>query len=332
MSVIESFSVGRRQKVELEVLLPFYNPKRDHFEECIDSLNHQTFRNFRIIFIDDCGTYLYDNQWFIGRVKGPFTIIRLPQNLGVGGALNEGLKAINAPFVARMDSDDINLPERFDAQLKFLREHQEIGMIGCQVQRFGSRATRCTRFPMHHAEMIANLPFGLPFMHPTLMFRREALGESQYNEDIPAGEGFPLWAELAHKGVKMANLPLVLFKYRMEAQNTSLLPRADRAERFKTIQRTSLPILFGTDSDVWDDLIASGALTQLSFMYIKEDPWISQADLKDHAQNLLGWCDHNGVQFEGRDAMQRQLRKRLFWNRTFVHHKTWKVFRTYFGG
>ena len=329
--MIESFYVRRNEHVELEVLLPFHNPKRDHFEECIDSLNHQTFRNFRIIFIDDYGADFYDNQWFIERVKGPFTIIRLPQNRGVGGALNEGLKAINAPFVARMDSDDINLPERFDAQLKFLREHQEIGMIGCQVQRFGSRVTRCIRFPIHHAEMIANLPFGLPFIHPTLMFRREALGESKYNEDIPAGEGFPLWAELAHKGVKMANLPLVLFKYRMEAQNTSLLPRSDRAERFKTIQRTSLPILFGTDSDVWDDLIASGALTQLSFMYDEGDLWISQAALRDHAQTLLDWCDRNGAQFEGRDAMQRQLRERLFWNRTFVLHKIWKVLRVYFG-
>jgi glycosyltransferase involved in cell wall biosynthesis len=332
MRMVESCFVGRNEPVELEVLLPFHNPKCDHFEECIDSLNYQTFRDFRIIFIDDHGTDFYDDQWFKERVKGPFTVIRLLQNLGVGGALNEGVKAIKAPFVARMDSDDINLPERFDVQLKFLREHQEIGMIGCQVQRFGSTTTKSTRFPLQHAEMIATLPFGLPFIHPTLMFRREALGESQYNEDIPAGEGVPLWAELAHKGVKMANVPLVLFKYRMGAHNTSLLPRAERAERFKTIQRTVLPILFGTDADVWDDLIASGALTQLSFMYNEGDPWISQAALKDHAQNLLDWCDHNSVQFEGLDAMQRQLRRRLFWNRTFILHKIWKVFRTHFGG
>ena len=332
MSKIDSFHVRGNEQVDIEVLLPFYDPKREHFEECIDSLNAQTFRNFRIIFMDDFGVEVINNQWFAERVKRAFTIIRLPKNRGVGGALNAGLKAVSAPFIARMDSDDINLPERFEAQLNFLYEHQEIGMVGCQVQRFGSRATRSTHLPLQHSEMIANLPFGLPFIHPTLLIRREALGESQYNEDIPGGEGFPLWAELAHKGVKMANLPLTLFKYRMEVENTSVIPRIERMDRFKTIQRTSLPILFGTDAGVWDDLVTSGALTQLSFMFNKGDTWISQAALKDYAQILLNWCDQNGVQFEGRDAMERQLRKRLFWNRTLVHHKIWKVFRAYIGG
>lgn len=308
----------------LTVLLPFYNPDLEHFKACIASLNAQTFQGFKVLFVDDHSAVEVSDAWLEAHLTVPFEVVRLNRNLGVGGALNAGLERVGTPFLARMDADDLCLPERFEAQLAFLKAHPEVGALGCQAHRFGNRNVR-TRFPLRHAEMAASLPFELPFLHPTLMFRVSALGSARYSEAIPAGEGFPLWAELIQTGVRFANLPAALFRYRMHGANHSRASRNDRCDRFAAIQALSLPILFRSPPEVFDELIQSGALNELAFQSRTDSQPLGRRALKQHAQVLLDGVRKNPKQFEGESALRKEIRKRLFWNSSPSLHKAHKV-------
>lgn len=306
------------------VLLPFYNPDEGHFEACIRSLNDQTFQQFKVIFIDDGGAIRLDDAWFAERATFAHEILRLPRNQGVGGALNAGLKRVDTPLIARMDADDLSSADRFEKQVAFLESHPEVGVVGTQTRRFGN-VNATSRMPLHHREMAPLLPFTLPFIHPSIMLRTTAVEGLSYSEVVPGAEGFPLWAAMIHQKVRFANLPEVLYHYRIEGQNTSVLSRNDRVDRFNAFQEETLHRLFGVSREEASPWIQSGALAQLAFSTRTDAPWIPRKELRRFAELLLEWTERHAESFDGTSEMRRLLSRRLFWNAHPLLHRLYKV-------
>lgn len=163
--------------------------------------------------------------------------IPLPENVGLGRALNAGLDTIEADYVARLDSDDAARPERFERQLAYLEAHPDVAALGTAVREF--------EHLLDDAGPIRSLPanprnyakINSPLNHPSVMFRSRAVKEAGGYRDVAFMEDYDLWARLLGQGWELANLeePLTYLRVNQAQFQRRSSAAARRAER--TLQR-----------------------------------------------------------------------------------------------
>src|SRR5690349_12551287 len=106
-----------------------YNDAR-FLPHAVESILAQSFEDFEFLVIDD-GSTDASGAYLCGLTDGRVRLIRNPSNLGLTRSLNVGLGAARGTFVARMDADDVALPQRLARQVQFLRTHPKVGIVGC---------------------------------------------------------------------------------------------------------------------------------------------------------------------------------------------------------
>lgn len=198
--------------------MPVYNASR-YLREAVESILTQSFRDFELIAVDDGSK---DDSLAILReyeVKDPRVRIISRANTGIVGALNDGIAAARGEFIARMDSDDVSVPNRFEKQVAFLREHPDHVLLGSQVMLIDSEgAALCPKQDTeytHEAIDQAHLAGRWPLVHPTVMMRRDAvLSIGAYREKYQWLEDLDLFLRMAEVG-KIASLKDVLLRYRL---------------------------------------------------------------------------------------------------------------------
>lgn len=197
----------------ISVVMPVFNAEA-YLEEAILSILAQTYSRFELIIIDDCSTD--DSAEIIrkyarkdGRIR-PLYI----EHRGAGGAANVGIAAASGEIVARMDADDIALPERFAKQLAWMQQ-TSIDICGTCIKSFGAES-RIMWFPETHEAITFEMLFRCALMQPTVMMHAEIAKAHPYNENL-LFEDYELWTRLAPK-YRMGNVPQVLQKYRMHHQ------------------------------------------------------------------------------------------------------------------
>lgn len=149
-----------------------------------------------------------------------FHVIRLETNQGLAHALNRGLRECRNELVARMDSDDIAVPNRCEMQLRKFAEHPELGIIGGAVDEFeGSPSNIVSHksMPETHAEIQRYAKHRSPFNHPTVMYRKSAILNTGSYPDYILHEDYALWANLLLKGIRGYNLQQTLCKMRVNS-------------------------------------------------------------------------------------------------------------------
>lgn len=212
-------------KPEVSVVMPVYNGAR-YIREAIESILTQTYKGFELIIINDGST---DNsEEIILSYKDPRIVYLKNQvNSKICVTLNRGLDAAKGEYIARMDCDDIALPERLEKQKRFLDTHKEVGIVGCDVIVFGEhQEDSYNQFLHSDDDCKAGLLFNSCFAHPAVMFRRSLLEEHhlRYREEYKGLEDLELWWRLS-KLTKFANLNDYLLRYRIhsgqETQNVS---------------------------------------------------------------------------------------------------------------
>jgi len=134
--------------------------------------------------------------------------INLPENIGLGGALNEGLKHVRNEIVARMDSDDISFPSRMGKEFAKMSEGYDI--VSAPVLEFSgdiSYISGIRSVPLTQDEIIAYSKKRNPFNHPCVMFRKSAvLAAGSYRSDYPLFEDYDLWVRMLRNGARACNL------------------------------------------------------------------------------------------------------------------------------
>ena len=203
----------------ISVVMPVYNC-RQYIEESVNSIITQTYSDFEFIIIDDCsadGTYEYLKSLIDPRIK----LVRKPQNSGIIVSLNLGLQMANGEYIARMDSDDISLPERFKKQVMFLDQNPDIGVCGTWVRIFGWR-NYVKKYPQTPEEIVSRLLFECPLAHPSVMVRKDILVKHNLCYDINYKhiEDYELWTRVS-KISKLSNIQEVLLKYRLHVEQIS---------------------------------------------------------------------------------------------------------------
>ena len=181
------------------VLISVYQrEKPQYLEQALESLLEQTLLPTEVVIVED-GPLTDELYAVIEAFKTRFAAtvsVVLPRNVGLGLALNHGLKECHYPIVARMDSDDICKPRRFEKQLEILRTHKEIDVVGSWIDEFlGTKeniiSTR--KVPETHQEILHFARYRNPMNHPTVMFRKAVIEAVDSYHDFPLFEDYDLW-------------------------------------------------------------------------------------------------------------------------------------------
>jgi glycosyltransferase involved in cell wall biosynthesis len=205
----------------VSVLMPVKNEGK-FVSAAIRSVQNQTLREWELVVVDDGSTD--DTPDIVKGLAADDERISILPNRGSGlvSALNCGLAACRGELVARMDGDDVCHPRRFERQVVFLAEQPEVGLVACNFRHFPRRHLKVGMLSyetwqnglISHEQIMNDRYVESPFVHPTVMFRREMVTSFGGYRDRGWAEDYDLWLRLADGGVRFASLPEVLFYWR----------------------------------------------------------------------------------------------------------------------
>lgn len=226
----------------LSVLMGVHNGL-PYLPEAVESILSQTFTDFEFIIIDD-GSTDGSGDWVEERAKSePRIRFFRQEKAGLATTLNRALGLARGEFIARMDSDDIALPRRFETQVNALREDSELVLLGTEVdfidesgQRFFVRGHACDHVEIRRRLLTGD---GGALTHPTVIFRAAAAKEiGGYDDWMTTSQDVDFFLRLSEIG-KVANLPQVLLLWRHHPESTTFNREDTWAEmRQHSVRRT----------------------------------------------------------------------------------------------
>lgn len=204
---------------KVTVLMAVYNGEK-YLREAIDSILNQTFKDFEFLIIDDGSTdgsadiiQSYEDK----RIR----YMRNEKNIGVAASSNRGLCQARGEYIARMDCDDISLPERLEKQVKFMDDHPEVGVCGTWLKVWGR--DEIWRYPTNHSAIMASSLFRSPLANGTTMMNKGLLIKNNlyYDESFKVASDSDFFNR-CKKCFALASLDEVLYYYRQhEGQITN---------------------------------------------------------------------------------------------------------------
>ena len=196
----------------------------EYLSYCLESIwDYQNLKPNEIVIVKDGKLDQSKNDLisnFQKRTKGRAKIIDLKKNLGLGNALFVGLNECSYDFVARMDADDISMPERFQSQMSY--------MITCKFDILGSFAKEIDnvnhiigyrKMPVNHDEIYSSL-WANSIIHSSVMFKKKKiLKAGSYNSNHRRRQDYDLWFRCAKLELKFYNIPEFLLSYRVSNES-----------------------------------------------------------------------------------------------------------------
>lgn len=196
----------------VSVILPCYNAA-PWLDAALYSILGQSHRELELLAIDDGSTDSTPD--ILARAAKHDTRVKLlggRHNQGIVAALNLGLDHAQGDYVARMDADDIALPQRFARQLAFLDE-SGVDLCGSWFTEFGHGIPRAVHWPHTETSLRTAMLFQNSICHPTLMAQRRVFATLRYRPEYLLAEDYDLYAR-AYREFRLANLPELLLRYR----------------------------------------------------------------------------------------------------------------------
>lgn len=222
----------------ISVVMPAYNSEK-YIGEAIESILNQTFTDFEFIIIndgsmDDTAKIVLQYANKDKRIK----FINNKDNRGIVSVLNQGLDLAKGEYIARMDSDDISLPTRFERQIQYMESHPECGVLGTWFKCFG-KSDKIIR--NHECVKICNIVKVQHVGHPTVMLKRAVVDKYKfhYDEKYKYAEDFELWSRMVFV-TEIHNLPEILLKYRWHGTNVSIEHAHRQQELTRQVQQNVL--------------------------------------------------------------------------------------------
>ena len=245
----------------VSVVLPVYNCE-EYLGAAIKSILDQSFHSFEFIIIDD-GSTDRSAQVIEGFQDERIRIVHQP-NQGLAATLNRGIALAKGQYIARQDQDDLSYPERLARQVAHMEAHPDCVLLGtwAQILEVERAVDRFHRHPVDNAELHYLMLFNNPFVHSSVMLRKEAVQQVGGYTTDPAGqppEDFELWSRLSRVG-QVANIGEVLLAYREIPGSMSRVGPAPFRRRLITICAENLAAAVRVFPD-HPDVVAIAALT-----------------------------------------------------------------------
>lgn len=210
--------------MKFSVLMSIYQKEvPEYLVESLESILHQTVRPDEIVIVED-GPLTEALYSVLDTYEKKYNLIRrisFAKNRGLGLALQDGVLACKNEWIARMDTDDIAKPERFEKQVSFLKSNPDISLVGTGIEEFSETPDKpdsMTILPETNAAILKFAKRRNPFRHMTVMFKRSAVLASGNYRDFLWFEDYDLWIRMLSCGYKAANLPEILVSVRADVK------------------------------------------------------------------------------------------------------------------
>jgi glycosyltransferase involved in cell wall biosynthesis len=209
---------------DLAVIMSVYkNDKLNFLKESVQSILDQTFSKFHYYIIFDGPVAQDIDNYLTSIIDCRLKLFRFEKNGGLARALNFLLEVVlkdqEYELIARMDSDDISSPLRFEKQHNFLSENADICCVGSwyqEIDESGNNLSYCM-LPVEHEALKKRYSTRAPFAHPSVMYRRKLIETAGfYPTDTFLMEDNALWGMALKHGLKFGNIPEYLFKFRID--------------------------------------------------------------------------------------------------------------------
>ena len=275
-------------KPEISVIMSVYNGEA-YLVEAVESVRKQTFQNWELVVINDCSTdttaeILADFARKDERIKVHTNEV----NLRLPKSLNKAISLCTGKYIARMDADDICLPDRLEKQYAFMESHEDVALSSCRfmtvkngVYASGGAGGRCDDEALRALLLVAN-----PILHPGVIAKAEVMKAFQYDTTLTCTEDLELWTRMVMGKQKLQILPECLLIYRLhDKQITSTTLERQHTEVLKIQQKYYAALLGEMDAQM--------QAFYISGVYFRENADIAQ--LLQYAKWLRGAC---GARFD----------------------------------
>ena len=198
------------------VLMAVYNEAGD-LERAVRSVRGQTHEDWELLVVDDGSTD--GTPLLLERLcaeERRLRVVHNEVNRGLPAALNRGWRQARSELIARLDADDVCLPTRLAAQLRYLNDHPEVAVLGTGAELVDERGALGETFrPEQHEVLVARIYRENPFIHPTVMMRRSFLeATGGYDERLRRAQDYDLWLR-GYRSFRYHNLAQALVRHRV---------------------------------------------------------------------------------------------------------------------
>lgn len=207
--------------MDFSVLISIYcKENASFFNEALESVFNQTVFPTEVVLVKD-GPLNIELDLVIEKYEKKYPclkVVALPENRGLGYALNEGLKHCSSDLVARMDTDDICFPDRFEKQLAIYEKYPELSFVGTSIAEFEISIAEISGYrtpPQNHNDIGVYAKKKSPLNHATVMYRKEAVLDVGGYKEFP--EDYHLWIRALMKGYLFYNIqePLLYVRFNL---------------------------------------------------------------------------------------------------------------------
>ncbi len=272
-----------RSTPRVSVIIPVFNGET-YLAEAVESVLTQTLEELELVAVDDCSR---DGSRAIlegfARADPRVRLLANEKNLGISAALNRGWRAARAPYIARLDADDVSLPDRLARQVDFLDAHPSVAVVGgaAVIIDVNGRRTSTMRFPTASRTIRSTLLRHNCLAHPSVTLRRAAL-EEVGGYRLANVEDYDLWLRISER-FDLANLSDPVILYRVHPGQLSFLVLEERVRQALAVRAAARIRLASGD----DPLADANELTPAIIGRLS----IDEAELARALQHeLLAWA------------------------------------------
>lgn len=249
---------------DFSVLMSVYQKEKPVFlDQALMSIEEQTVIPDQIVLVEygpltaELDKVIEEHQ---KRFSNKYELLKLTSNRGLGAALQKGIERCRYEWIARMDTDDIAVKNRFELQLRAIVKEPQLAVIGGQVDEFAGSPEQVVgrrKVPLLNAELRAFIKWRSPFNHPTVMLNKKAVlqvGNYQANGKI---EDYFLWSRVMLAGYEVKNLPEILVHMRVDA---GIYQRRGDVENLRQIFKLRRMLRQQKFLTVWEELVGDLAM------------------------------------------------------------------------
>lgn len=208
-----------RDNYRFSVLMSLYDKEKpEYLNECLESISHQTLMPDEIVIVLDGPVNINLMTVLDKWIKIiPIVIYKIERNVGLGNALNFGISKCKNEIIARMDTDDICMPNRFDTQISLMNKYPNLSVLGGAIIEFSSDDEvfgGLKQIPLTHAEIVKYSKYRNPINHMTVVFNKAHILSVGGYRHHPYMEDYNLWLRLLSNNRIFLNISLPLVKAR----------------------------------------------------------------------------------------------------------------------
>ena len=262
--------------MEFSVLLSVYQKENPiYFKKALESIwDMQTLRPSEIVVVEDgpLTKELYEVLEGFSETCGYLVRCPIEKNVQLGRALAYGVTQCKYELIARMDADDIAMPNRFEKQCAYMETHPTTMVLGSWIEEFDDiqNYKAVKKMPEYMTEIQEYAKYRNPLNHMTVMFRKQAILEAGNYEHYPMLEDYHLWVRVLAKKMEMHNLPEVLVRMRVDNATYHRRGGTEYFKRYRCLREMQLNLGLLTKREFYKSIVLTWGMTSESVTGIRK--------------------------------------------------------------